>query len=75
MSVKYSQSFKTQAVEKSLNRQEGTGIKQIADSLGVGYSTLERWIVQSRNQAFESTTDPTSKVTPTQKRPHDWSPE
>ena len=48
MSVKYSQSFKVQAVEKALNRREGTGIKQIADSLGVGYSTLERWIVQSR---------------------------
>ena len=75
MSVKYSQSFKTQAVEKALNRPEGTGIKQIADSLGVGYSTLERWIVQSRHQAFESATDPTPTTAPTQKRPHDWSPE
>ncbi|MEE9344544.1 MAG: transposase [Methylococcales bacterium] len=75
MSVKYSQSFKVQAVEKALNRREGTGIKHIADSLGIGYSTLERWIIQSRNQAFESTTDLTSRTTPTQKRPHDWSPE
>jgi transposase-like protein len=75
MSVKYSQSFKIQAVEKALSRPEGTGIKHIAESLGVGYSTLERWIVQSRNQAFESATDQTSRTTPTQKRPHDWSPE
>ncbi len=28
MSVKYSQSFKVQAVEKALNRPQGTGIKQ-----------------------------------------------
>jgi transposase-like protein len=75
MSVKYSQSFKIQAVEKALNRAEGIGIKHIADSLGVGYSTLERWIVQSRNQAFESATDQSSRAIPTQKRPHDWSPE
>ena len=75
MSVKYSQSFKTQAVEKALSRPEGTGIKQIADSLGVGYSTLERWIVQSRNQGFEPATDSTLITPPTQKRPHDWNPE
>jgi transposase-like protein len=73
MSVKYSQSFKLQAVEKTLSRPEGTGIKHIAESLGVGYSTLERWIVDSRKQSFESTPDPTSSST--QKRPHDWSAE
>jgi transposase-like protein len=75
MSVKYSQSFKVQAVEKALNRPQGTGIKSIAESLGVGYSTLERWIIQSRNQAFESTADPASNPSPTQKRPQDWSRE
>ncbi len=75
MSVKYSQAFKAQAVEKALSRPEGTGIKQISDSLGVGYSTLERWIVQSRNQVFESTAEPASNPFPTQKRPHDWNPE
>ncbi len=71
MRVKYSQPFKLQAVEKALSRPDGTGIKHIAESLGVGYSTLERWIVESRKQSFESTTDPTSRPT-TQKRPHDW---
>ncbi len=75
MSVKYSHAFKIQAVEEALSRPEGIGIKQISKSLGVGYSTLERWIVQSRNQAFESVTDPTSRPTLTQKRPHDWSRE
>ncbi len=71
MSVKYSHSFKLQAVEKALSRPEGTGIKYIAETLGVGYSTLERWIVESRKQSFESTTDPTSRAT-TQKRAQDW---
>ncbi len=41
MSVKYSQSIKTQAVEKALSRPEGTGIKQIPDSLGVGAFSLQ----------------------------------
>ncbi len=70
MRVKYSQSFKTQAVEKALNRPDGTGIKTIAESLDVGYSTLERWIVQARNQSFVSETRPISNAR--QKRPHDW---
>ncbi len=65
MSVKYSQSFKIQAVEKALSRPQGTGIKQLADSLDAGYSTLERWIVQSRNQAFEPTADSASNPSPT----------
>ncbi len=73
MSVKYNQLFKIQAVEKALSRPQGIGIKQIAESLDVGYSTLERWIVQSRNQAFEPTADPASNPSPTQKRPHEWS--
>jgi transposase-like protein len=73
MSVKYSEEFKTQAVEKALNRTEGTGIKQIAESLGVGYSTLERWIVQARTQPFESTTKPMCSNAQNQKRPQDWS--
>ncbi len=75
MSVKYSQSFKIQAVEKALSRPQGIGIEQIAESLGVGYSTLERWIVQSRHQAFEPTVDPASNRSPAQKRPSDWSQE
>ncbi len=33
MRVKYSQLFKTQAVEKALNRPDGTVIKTIAESL------------------------------------------
>jgi transposase-like protein len=76
MSVRFTQSFKIQAVEKALNRAEGIGLKQIAESLGVGYSTLEKWIVQSRNQLFESVVDQEllnlSAMTK-EKRPQDWS--
>ncbi len=35
MSIKYSQSFKIQAVEKALNRAEGIEIKHLAESLSV----------------------------------------
>ena len=40
MKAKYTQSFKIQAVEKALNRSEETGLSEIAENLGVGYSTL-----------------------------------
>ena len=43
MSPKFSQSFKKQAVEKALNRQDNTTLKEVADSLGVGLSSLTRW--------------------------------
>ena len=76
MRTRFTQSFKIQAVEKALNRTEGTSVKQMADSLGVGYATLEKWIVQSRNQAFEPIIEKaSSNLIPMEqeKRPQDWS--
>ena len=53
MSPRFSQSFKKQAVEKVLNRQDNTTLKEVADSLGIGLSSLSRWILQAKNQALE----------------------
>lgn len=76
MRAMFTQSFKIQAVEKALSRAENTSMLTIADSLGVGRSTLQRWITQSRNQEFESVPEDelssTDRMTK-EKRPQDWS--
>ena len=40
MSPKFSQSFKKQTVEKALNGQGNTTLKEVADSFGIGLSLL-----------------------------------
>jgi len=40
----FSEAFKVQCVEKALSRRPGQTLKGLADELGVGYSTLQRWI-------------------------------
>lgn len=75
MSTRFSQSFKIQAVEKALSRSGNTTLNEIADSLGVGCSTLSKWIVKARNQEFElATPDEINRMTQ-DKRPQDWTPE
>jgi transposase-like protein len=78
MRARYNQSFKRQAVEKALSRPEGTTLAEISDSLGIGESTLHKWIVKSRNQQLGSNTEHdcarfcgVKKYT----RPQDWSQE
>lgn len=73
MRAKFTQSFKIQAVEKALNRANDVNLSDIADVLGVGYSTLNKWITQSKNQEFEHVSD--SRTMATEKRPQDWSSE
>lgn len=78
MRSRFTQSFKIQAVEKALNRTDGTNLKTLAESLGVGYSTLETWIRKSRDQQFEMPSDypiTSSSTMPKEKRPQDWSRE
>jgi transposase-like protein len=78
MRAKFTQSFKIQAVEKALIRSNTTSLKEVADSLGVGHSTLNNWIVKSRNQAFESISNEGAVSVDgmgREKRPQDWSPE
>ncbi len=48
MSPRFSQSFKKQAVEKALNRQDNTTLKDVADALGIGLSSLARWTLQAK---------------------------
>jgi|GEM_PF-5305564 len=42
--VPFSQGFKFQSVEKALSRNPKHTLKDVAENLGVGYSTLQRWI-------------------------------
>ena len=73
MRARFNQSFKIQAVEKAFSRSGDTTLKEVADSLGVGHSTLNRWMVQSRSNEFESMIATKSlRLMPKEKRPQDW---
>ena len=67
MSV-FSQEFKVQSVEKALSRNPGQSLKQIAMNLGVGYSTLQKWIRLAKDNQLERPESSMSK----EKSPHDW---
>jgi len=69
MRARFTQSFKIQAVEKVLNRSADTSIESIPKALGVGHSTLQRWLWQSKNQELQEKTESMTK----EKRPQDWS--
>ena len=76
MSARYSQSFKQQAIEKALSRSDGTTLEQITDSLGIGHSTLHKWMVKSRKQQLGSSSEHDSASISgvrKEKRPQDWS--
>ncbi len=70
MGIRHTQSFKMQAVEKALSRSPQTSLQELADSLGVGYSTLGKWISKSRKHELEFV-DTIMKTK--EKRPQDWS--
>jgi len=72
MRAKFNQSFKIQAVEKALNRSAVTTLNEVANSLGIGCSTLSKWIVKARNHEFDSVPpDEINRMTQ-DKRPQDW---
>ena len=76
MRARFTQSFKIQAVKKALSRSGVTTLKDVADSLGVGHSTIQKWMIKSRNQEFEPVTNnEISSLISMQKekRPQDWS--
>lgn len=78
MRAKFSQSFKMQAVKKALGRSEGTSLREVSNSLGIGVSTLTNWVVRSRNQELEPVTDNnivSLNGMSKEKRPQDWSTE
>lgn len=72
MSVKYSDEFKQQAVQKLLNRGEGVTIEDIATPLGVAMSSINRWATNFRRSG--STNNKCEAMTKQQneKRPEDW---
>jgi transposase len=75
MRARFNPSFKLQAVEKALCREEGISLAVIAKSLGVGQSTLSKWICKSRNQTLVRDSDQAisaEKGKPFEKRPQDW---
>jgi transposase-like protein len=45
MRRRFTQEFKVQAVEKALSQCDDVRLEDIADDLGVGYSTLQRYNV------------------------------
>jgi transposase-like protein len=46
MSPKYTEGFKIQAVEKALNRSPEISLTEMATTLGISRSALQRWITQ-----------------------------
>lgn len=75
MRARFTQSFKIQAVEKVLERASGITVKDIADDLGVGHSTLGKWIALARKQKLEPMQDNKVPRMTKEKRPQDWSAE
>ncbi len=76
MRTRHSQSFKMRAVEKALNRAHGITLDSIIDELGIGRSTLTKWVRDARNNNLEHFKGGRS-LSPhkqnTEKRPQDWS--
>lgn len=72
----HSQSFKIRAVEKALNRANGVTLNEIVDDLGIGRSTLSKWVRDARNNVLENHAGGetlSSRNKKKEKRPQDWS--
>ncbi len=75
MRKSFTHSFKIQAIEKALSRQEGMSIKDVAENLGIGHSTLQKWIRQAKEQRLNQPLDGGVMTMVKEKRPQDWSAE
>jgi len=73
MRAKFSKSFKIQAVEKALSRPDDRSLLEVADSLQVSLSSMNKWIALSREQAFEPKNDVEFMSPLKEKSPQDWS--
>ncbi len=71
MRQKYTEGFKQQAVEKTLNRSPDITLVEMAETLGVSRSALSRWISESKQQPFDSLST-INTMTTQEKRPQDW---
>ena len=72
MSRRFTQEFKAHAVEKALSQCDDVLIEDIAHDLGVGYSTLQKWIALAKKHELETHNHNGSQMT-SEKRPQDWS--
>ena len=64
----FSQQFKVQSVDTALNRGAHQTIKEVSLKLGVGFSTLQKWIRLSRDNQLEQP----DKIMSKEKSPQDW---
>lgn len=67
--ARFTQKFKVQSVEKALARDSAKTLNSIADDLGVGYSTLQKWIRLAKNNQLEKT----ENIMSIEQSPQDWS--
>lgn len=65
-----STAFKLNAVEKALGRHEDETLEHVAQQIGIGYSTLTRWMTQVNTGKLTTTIS-----TSASRRPEDWSAE
>jgi len=72
MNVKFTEAYKIQAVQKALCRSDDSSLKDVADSLGVGLSSLSKWIRQAKKHEFEMASETEVKMMSNEKRPQDW---
>lgn len=69
MKMKFSRSFKLQAVEKVLKRSDEESIKEKAQELGIGFSTLTKWMRDVKEGSLKENKNGLTKL---EKRPGDW---
>ncbi len=72
----HSESFKMRAVEKALSRANGITLNEIVDDLGIGRSTLGKWVREARKNGLENHAGGgrlSSRKQKKEKRPQDWS--
>ena len=65
---RFTQKFKVQSVEKALSRNPTKTLNRIADDLGVGYSTLQKWIRLAKNNKLEKP----ENIMSIEPSPQDW---
>ena len=66
--ARFTQKFKVKSVEKALSRRPDQKLEEIAKDLGVGYSTLQKWIRLAKNNKLEKSEDNMLK----ERSPQDW---
>ncbi len=75
MSVKYSEEFKQQTVQKILNRGRGVTMEDIATPLGIAMSTMYRWTTDFQRTNSTGHNNTTMTKPTNEKRPEDWTKE